>query len=67
MFVAEKHNKNEDAVKDMIVSAYKAGKCDHNGATLPKHKWRMAGKGSRFIAPPTEAYRENYVKIFGHD
>ncbi len=49
MYAGEKKHKNEDNIKDMIVSAYRAGKCDHNGKSLPKDKWGMAGKGSRFM------------------
>ncbi len=67
MYVAEKSHKNEECIKKKIVSAYRAGKCDHNGVTLPGDKWGMAGKGCHFSPPPTEEYRTNYVKIFGHN
>jgi hypothetical protein len=41
---------NTKQIEDAIVSKYHQGKCDHNGNTLPKEQWGMAGKGSHFIA-----------------
>lgn len=48
MYVAERHFKNEDAIKTKIVDGYRRGVCDHNGKTIPKERQGMAGKGSRF-------------------
>jgi hypothetical protein len=59
----------EQVIKDKIVDGYKRGVCDHNGCHIPPEKRGMAGKGSRFIAKPTDkkAYDRNYKAIFGHD
>lgn len=67
--MSREQNKLEQNIKSKIVENYYRGVCDHNGATLPKEKRGMAGKGSRFgqRVKLSEQYRQNYSKIFGHD
>ena len=64
--IAERHFKNEDCIKNKIVNGYRRGVCDSDGKTKPKHLQGGYG-GSCFMPPPTEEYRRNYVKIFGHE
>ena len=57
---------NTAVIKEKIVETYRRGVCDKNGVTLPKEKWGRNGKGSAFHSSYyTEAYRDNYEKIFG--
>ena len=65
--LAERHFKNEDVLKEKIVNGYRRGVCDSNGTTKPKHLQGGSFGGSCFMPPPTEEYRRNYVKIFGHE
>ena len=65
--IAERHFKNEDYIKDKIVNGYRRGVCDSDGKTKPKHLQGSSFGGSCFMPPPTEEYRRNYVKIFGHE
>lgn len=55
----------EENIKSAIVNGYRRGVCDKNGATIPKEKRGMAGKGSHFgtCTVITDKYRENYDKI----
>jgi hypothetical protein len=58
--------KNEEAIKQKIVTGYRRGVCDKNGNTLPKSKWGQNGKGSAFHNDyNTPEYRENHERIFG--
>ena len=59
--------KNTQEVKRLIVNGYRRGTCDHNGDTIPDERRGMAGKGSHFLKclVTTDAYRENYDRIFG--
>lgn len=59
--------KNEEEIKAKIVDGYKRGVCDKNGKTKPKNLWGGSYGGSCFMPPPTEQYRRNYVRIFGHE
>jgi len=64
----KKMRQNEEAAKQEIVRAYRAGKCDADGRPIPKEKWGMAGKGCHFRPPiDRKQYRKEYRKIFGHD
>lgn len=65
--IAERHFKNEDGIKEKIVNGYKRGVCDSDGKTKPRHLQGGSYGGSCFMPSPTEEYRRNYVKIFGHE
>lgn len=66
MYVAPRHHKNEDQVKQAIVDGRARGVCDRNGGHIPKHKRGAAGKGDRLRPVDKARYDANYVKIFGH-
>ena len=61
MYVAERHFKNEDDIKEKIVDGYRRGVCDSDGNTT------MTGSRGCFMSPTNEKYRVNYVRIFGHE
>lgn len=63
-YIAPKHRKNEDAIKEKIVDGRTRGVCDRNGVTIPRHKRGAAGKGDRFRHVGKQYY-ENAEKIFG--
>lgn len=54
---------NTREIKDAIVDGYRRGVCDHNGNTIPRGHRGMNGKGSHFMTPTTQKFRDNYDKI----
>jgi hypothetical protein len=61
---------NTKEIKDKIVETYRRGVCDHNGVTLPRHKWGMAGKGCHFIGSPflvNDSFPDKIVKLWPRD
>ena len=58
---------NLEPVKNKIIDAYRRGVCDHNGVTLPKSRQGMAGKGSHFRPRRSQAWYDNYDRIFRRD
>ena len=64
-------NRQVKAIKDYIVKAHKAGACGKYGEHVPREKMGRVGKGCAYVGVPTpeqrRRYREEYVKIFGHD
>ena len=57
-----------DAIQDVkakIVRGYRRGVCNYDGGDIPLERRGNSGRGSRFMPPPTEAYRRNYVRLFG--
>lgn len=48
MFITEKHFKNEDCIKDLIVRTHRRGVCDRNGKSIKV----TDASGKRVIAKP---------------
>ncbi len=56
--------KNEDAIKDMIVSAHARGACDSNGASIKSSDGRFIAKPKSFSsASKTYVYRDGKVVL----
>ena len=58
------NNEQTLEIKRAIVKGYRAGFCDHNGCHIAPERRGMAGKGSHFRPPASDAYRDNYDRIF---
>jgi hypothetical protein len=63
--MSKKARQQEEAIKRKIVDGYRRGVCTWEGNDIPQEKRGSAGKGSRFIFRPNQAYRDNYDRIFG--